>query len=658
MPDLICLREYVEWCNDGKILISVHNRPTFAWSSKIADKYINTACKVDSDITHPLAWYKNYDKDKIKANRFRIGYKYDEFEQLVKNEQFPDGESIIINLEDAGLNDLVEFNSNEKYFMKDGRHKTQIYILLCYGYYFKFLKNDTPIRYYQKYNINKNGEELILERSSIVTKSNKQVCYLNSKKDELYILFKCLDDIIYPTIKRSDLDILSGDIENFLTHHNIKIPNLASKLYADIMDMKYSHLIYTGVGNIKNKISFHEINAAGKTDGQLASAIRHMQIGEKFSPLEVFKNYGENALGIDNFKDKVKKAGDHFVEKGFGERNVQNLQKDIVIFFYSILSNKNLGEMKIEEYCDDENEHLEEVAKNWDDILEFVIKVYEKLESVSPAFINNTYRGTFSILLSLIKKLGRTSYINAATDWNYNSNAKFLVKLFIWFVFKLYPSRVDKNAIGGKLIPQGKHIINDIPTNEIFDNQKFNNIIRFIDEFAKTKIPPESKYTFKKININDMKSNFRMFASLMYGKDLKQKENGKLVHDEDHDLCQKEARDLYPRETTEAYEYFEFWEESIYNKKPLEYQPNRGAKGDKTQKEWYSDKPLAARDNGIDLDAINEDKSPLERMKANKIIMDKLIIDKLSPYGFTIDDFDFTFPPNYYEDISQEDEEE
>lgn len=638
----ITLRKYVQHCIEGNIIYSIHQREDYSWDLDQCLDYLNNL--LEKRVSHIIAFCKYYNVGHLRGHKFSIGH-----DNLTDSP---------IEIYKENLKDVETF-PQETVFSFDGRHKTQLLVWAICGSRVKFAKDKSPIRFYLQYKINSEGGNLKYSGIKIIAHKNSESWFLEKGNTELNILFKSVDGLLYPNIR----DDLSTNLINMIESNNIKIPNitqetLANFLFAKIHSLNSNCLIYTSA-DISNIIAFQERNVINQSDAEISKGIRDAQKGTNWSPLEVFKNHGENILNVRGFKRSLKEQTQKFIDIGIQSKNTESFQQDVVIHSYIILNKSGIADKKIEEKCDKNSEKINDVIRKFEDVASFNLKIYEKLKRIFPSrLIDTTHMRPFSFVFSLIYHSANKNDILNAGDWIVNTSTRYFLKLLIKLSFKLIPNQGDKAYILSKIADQiNSCVIKINDKTPPFNEEQYLETEDILLKFCHSKV---RDFDFKRISHRDIighSSNKELFYHIIYGtksEDI----------DFDHSLSVDESNKFYsnyntPSQMAEVELYNKFYRDSIYNIKYLHKHENRSSvvKGNKTQKKFYIEeqREQIAREQHIDLDSIILDMTPYERMKANKIILDAEIFRKFSAYGFTPDDFNLDLPELY--SVCQDDED-
>lgn len=625
------LRHFIERCRNQEIIISVHNREEFEWPLDACLDYLNGALCKEPHIGHIMAYFVGYNNgdSKLRGNVFSSD---------IEGSRVQISDTPNIDLQKENSKNIIEFDLNNRGFIKDGRHKTQLFIWLCYGCPLIFDNNKRPIRFYQTFDLRNSNDGLLVRRSKIEVSSRNSNWYINKDKSKLSILYSSYDKLIYPEINPN----LFNMILKCLDDYNISVENLGTALFAEIVNSSVKSLLYD-TGDISSKVIIQEDNITGCNDAEISSYIRNMQKGKTWTEFEILKNHGECTLGFTGFKKDVKDEAENFVGLEFQDRNTAKFQLDVFRFLYSMVYKKGITDTSIVRECDMDHENIRFLIGNFKDISKFARIIFSRIKRISPSFTNRTYMRAFALPFSLMFHLSNNTDMFIKGDWVVNSNLRYMAKLIIKLSFKLFPQKGDRNEIGKHLFSILSTKFNNPPIlnrmNSSFDQQEYYLINNAIEILASE----YQDFNWRRITYPDIISNLTHFQWFMYGK-------SGYPYDQDHSLSEKESTIYYQihQNEEEKKEYNNFWKESIYNMKPLHYNPNRSSneKGDKNQYEYYIEmgNEHLAQISGIDTEAIKAGLSPLERMKANKQLFDMMIIERFKMFGFNDVEIDLRYP--------------
>lgn len=616
------LRDFLELCINEGVIISAHNR-VFGWEEDNCISYINNALRKNPHIGHPISVFSNYQLPKLKGIYFYSNpSETAEYQKLRAKDSF-----------------LEMTNFNEKFIMKDGRHKIQVFIWLVTGQRIK-LKNSQEKRFFIKFKIEpKNEREIKLtleDGNRIHLLENQDDIFLDTtdKNEYLYILFKICDDLWY----KSDPDFIEK-IDPLISKIT-KYSNFSFVIHTSLLlreTQKQMGIIYSALPSVTNKISFQKDDIGDiKDEYLLAEIIRDIQLGVKWDELDILETWAEYDIKDEDFRIKSQLLYEEFKRRKF----LVGVGADAshILYSYTTYHARGVGkgDLGITVNCSDSDKKikLKQVIENFDEISDFLVTWFSYIENLNKSLIAREYFQFFHFIGPWLYRRNYKDLLSLTSPGNFSQDMLYIIKLLYKIVFKFYPAQkkiLSKNS--WRIVTE---IYNKISRYEKITEKEFYEIENLINENSSKDTP------FKEpITCDDLTNNYKLLWPILYGQygiyDITNK-------DIDHDISTDEFN-KYPWTDSKIKEiYLNKYHLSYINLMPLFSDENRKQKRDKTQFEWYSSKSDLMKCRLIDPNYIDSSISPYNRIRAHKFLKDQRILIYFKQFGFKDEEFDFSMP--------------
>jgi hypothetical protein len=259
------LRNFIQNCIDKQIVITSHNR-AWGWEEENCIRYMNNAFRDKPRLGHTLSVYLNYSAKKtIDVNFYTHAEEVDvsKLEEETESSETISSEDIII--------------------MKDGRHKTQLYIWLCTGSKLDF-GDGVFKRYYRGYNISRSENSRLegIDRDGlnpIYLLDNDEEIFIDLENDKIYVLYKIIDDIIF---NNKNYQQSKSVIESIMNPSKQDERIICQTIAGLIIDEK-SNVLYDRFN--PDQIAFQREDVSGMSDHEISIGIRDIQRGKMWTTI-------------------------------------------------------------------------------------------------------------------------------------------------------------------------------------------------------------------------------------------------------------------------------------------------------------------------------------------------------------------------------------